>query len=290
MTKLSLYLKEKSLQVNGRFSEMHFVNGHLEQVTGNGGKFLLASCSKMIVGSMLFKQLIENKININEKFREFLGQFNVYFNGDIFDFLGHRTNLIDYLDIYGVNHQKNNQQILEEFLTRREIKNIDIFQYNNTNYLALFAFINNLVDPDQFLASFSEQISMMNSGEFHSIDQNNKNKIILAESNTCFGDGGFIIDIDKYKKRKNSFFSSFISQVNQSFEFFLKGSSKIDINTNYNFGLFTSIRGHKRYFHHSGFYNSNISYFVMDESLSGSLILLNHENVDKEIIESFLFI
>ena len=140
MTKLSLYLKEKSLEVNGRFAELYFVNGHLDQKLGDGGMFALASCSKMIVGSMLFNQFLENESEVNEKFNEFLEELKVSFDGDIFDFLGHRTNLSDYLNKYDVNHQRNNQHILNEFLTSREVNNLDIFEYNNTNYVALYSF------------------------------------------------------------------------------------------------------------------------------------------------------
>ena len=125
---------------------------------------------------------------------------------------------------------------------------------------------------------------MMTSGEFLSINKIGEVLTLIPKDNPCFGDGGFLINVDKYNKRQHSFFCSFVSQINKSFEFYLRDSTKIDINTNYNFGLFTSIRGRKRYFYHSGFYNSNISYFVMDESLTGSLILLNHENIDKKII------
>ena len=147
----------------------------------------MASCSKVIVGKLIFNLYTKNKAKTENQFKIFLQKRGVEFSGTIVDFLAHRVGIIDYLNKYDVNHRKNNEEICKEFLDNQKISTKEEFSYNNSNYVFLYSFLESILSVSDLFDQFSENIKFLNTENFHQLIQMVFCRR-LFEMNQCFGD------------------------------------------------------------------------------------------------------
>lgn len=280
MKDLKSYLESQCSSPNHHYSLIEFDKRGVE-IYGSKTDFYLASCSKTIVGALILELLAES--NIEAQFKDYLSKLNIS-GVSIFDFLSHRTNFKEYLEVYDVNHGRSAEQIIEEFVHGQKLEQI-AFSYNNTNYVVLYDFIEKSYGFKRLLKSLNQKIAE----EFMLIDE----EVILSvgvdplkgNRNQVFGDGGIVLKVNTFDSSKPTFMQYFQELVRKNKSVFLDYGADVDSDTKYNFGAFFS----DGWLFHSGFYNNNLAYWVVNEDQVGRFFATNFQNLEKETIDKFMF-
>lgn len=293
MERLRNYLRDMSVAQGLRWYCRTYDQSRNESSYSGSQPFYLASCGKSIFGFLVFQLLLHEK-TLKEKFHHYQMKHNLL--GDtlaIEDLLSHRTNLLDYLDRYDVNHGKLVEEIVAEFFSGKEIKISNRYTYSNTNYVVLYDFLATSFDVPELLetlnSSISERFVFLSDQSIISYDRSLVTREMIAKKNQVRGDGGIFLDPLQETNSNPAFMQKVASMFEQNRDTFENAASVVDEDTIYSFGVFRKTINATRFYFHSGFYHSNISYWVSRQDGVGCLMCVNHENIDKSEIDKIVF-
>jgi len=282
MKKLNDYLKGKCL--NNHYN--YYLNILNKEESDHFGDlesfFYIASCSKSVFGSIFFNLYLRDSKLLEKKFNQYLGDLGLK-NLDLFCFLNHGTNIKDYLHFYDVNHDKNTEEILNEFVRNKEIIKTN-FNYSNTNYVVLYDFLVIFFDFDLLLSElnsyFFENFSLLRDEHIRSV----QGTPIEGSKNNVHGDGGILFSPNDSTDSKLPFIKYYSELLFKNLSEFKKNAKKVDEDTVYNFGIFLKEEDSESWFYHSGYYNSNIAFWGMNSKKEGFFFCTNFSNLERESI------
>ncbi|MCR9204336.1 MAG: hypothetical protein NXH75_07160 [Halobacteriovoraceae bacterium] len=288
MEKLVNYLEEKSSEVSGAYFLTDFTSG--DTFGNKGTNYYIASCAKSVLGRILFK--ISLKEDIENLFNEYLKETLKKINSiSIFDFLTHSVELIDYLDVHDINHGLTNDLVIKEFFSNTSPLKRTSFEYGNTSYVILADFINknwgfqkelkklNCASAEE-LKIFPESLVVQSFGK--------ENTKLVGKDNRTYGDGGIVFCPSESKPPLSSFLVQYINEIKANQEQFFSHAKSIEESLSYSYGVFIEKQnnGEFRIFH-SGYYGGFIAFWSITSAKHGFSLVLNHDNIEKEVIESF---
>lgn len=288
MEKLAEYLERKSSEVSGAYFLTDFSKG---RTYGEKEKtYYLASCSKSVLGRILFHHSLGE--DTEGLFQNYLrNTLKVKCSLFLNDFLTHSVDIKDYLDSYDINHQLSNRDVIEEFFIQGSPKKRESFEYGNTGYVILADFIertwgfeNELKklshkDAEQFHL-FSDEQTLESLGEGSSS--------LRGKDNQTFGDGGMVYSPHQSLLDNPPFLVNYLKDIKCNWDLFFSKAIIIEEGLYYSYGLFIEMKNNEDYrIFHSGYYGGFIAFWSVTSSGHGFSLVLNHDNIDKKIIESY---